>query len=186
MHLCYLQRRQILFSGHTVCLHQAYGLVHCHYLSWALVHSSEFFPHPHQEWFQISNKEYCPGVYFFDEIVATEIGFQMFSHSFLVIFSFILLVWWHQLPMFPSISNFSFLQEFLFFLTLAVLFLMLFVFFHFSSWTLHIFLYQIPFLYPSSIFLLFVSESNSFSSFANSFMLSMYINLSFCSLHFTY
>ena len=32
-------------------------------------------------------------------------------------------------------------------------------FFHFSSWSSHMFLYQIPFLYPGYIFLLSVSES---------------------------
>ena len=42
---------------------------------------------------------------------------------------------------------------------LLILFLPLFVFFHFSLLAWHIFLCQIPFLYPDCIFLLFVFES---------------------------
>ena len=52
------------------------------------------------------------------------------------------LVWLCPLPIFPSSCNFPFLQVFWFFLVMAVLFLPLIVFFHFSfSW--HIFQYQI-------------------------------------------
>ena len=59
-----------------------------------------------------------------------------------------------------------FFFSFWFFPNLAVLFLLSFVFFHFSLWAWHIFLCQISFLYPGCIFLLLLSVSSSFSFFA--------------------
>ena len=49
-----------------------------------LVHLSEFFHRPFQEWSRISQKGYCPGVYSLDGIPATE-----FCHSSEVHFFFI-------------------------------------------------------------------------------------------------
>ena len=77
-------------------------------------------------------------------------------YSFLFFFFFFsfLFIWWCPLPIFPITSNFPFLPAFRFFLDLAVLFLSLSIFSHFSLWALHIFLCQISFLYPGCIFLL--------------------------------
>ena len=80
-----------------------------------------------------------PGVYPLDSIFAEELGFEKLSRSFEVLFSnfFLssLLIWWCQHPIFLSICSFPFLQTFWFFPDLLVLFLLLFVFSHFSLWT---------------------------------------------------
>ena len=96
------------------------------------------------------------------------------------------LVCYCQLRIFPSTCNFPFLQASCFFLILAVLILSLFVFFHFSLLSWHIFLCWIPFLHLDCIFLFFVLVSTVFffSFFANSLMSSMYIKwlIFFCDL----
>ena len=83
---------------------------------------------------------------------------EAFSFVWSTLFQFFLsslLVEWCLLSIFPSTCNFPFRQMLWFFLDLSVLFLPIFVFFHFSLWAWYIFLYQILFLCPSSIFLLF-------------------------------
>ena len=62
-----------------------------------------------------------------------------------------------MLTIFPSSCNFPSLQEFWFFPGFPVLFLSLFLFFHFSFWAFHIFLGQIPLLHAN--FSLNVSSS---------------------------
>ena len=71
-------------------------------------------------------------------------------------------VWWCPLPIFPITCDFHFLQAFWFFLDLAVIFLPLFVFFHFSWWAWHIFLCQIPFLYILAIYSYCLYEGTQF------------------------
>ena len=76
--------------------------------------------------------------------------FLVHLRYFYLIFSFIatcLMVSTTRIPQY-----FPFLQTFLFFPELDVLFIPLFVFFHFSFRVWYIFLYQTPFLYPGSIF----------------------------------
>ena len=104
--------------------------------------------------------------------------YSLVSSSFLVLqrycFFFLLspLVFWCQLPIFPSILKFLFLQAFWFFLNLVVLFFPSFVVFCFSLLSWNIFLYQILSLYRLCI-------SSGFQFFflflANSLMSSMYI-----------
>ena len=138
------------------------GLVCCHQLPCPLIHLSECFPCPFYEWSLISYKGDCPGVYSFLWYFYCWIRFQeAFSFVRKIIFLFFLsspFAWRCPIPVIPSTCNFPFLQSFFFFVNLAVLFLPLFVFFHFSPWARHIFLIKILFLYPEWIFLLFLSE----------------------------
>ena len=105
----------------------------------------------------ISYKGDSPGVYPFDEIPPAELCFKKFSHSSEILFfsfffiSTCLMVF--MLSIFPNTCSFLLFHAFWFFLDI---FLLLFVFFHFSLLAWYIFLYQIPFLYLDCIFLLFV------------------------------
>ena len=103
---------------------------------------------------------------------------SLVSNIFLIFLGFPLLffilsplVRWCELQIFPSTCHFSFLQGLWFFFDLAVLFLLLFIFFHFSFIAWHIFPCQIPFLYLDCIFLLSIPGSSVlFSYFENSLM----------------
>ena len=138
-----------------------------------MIHLLKFFPRPFQEGSRVSYKENSPGGNPFDETPVADFGFEKLSRLSEIIFCDFFpspLVWWcRPIPIFPSTCKFSSLGAFLFFLGFAVLFLSLFIFFLFSLWTWHIFLSQIPFLYPDCVFLL----SSCFSFFAYSFMLSI-------------
>ena len=87
-----------------------------------------------------------------------------------------LLVWWYPLPILQSIRHFSFLSAFWFFPDLVVLFFLLFFVFHFI---MSIANFSIPNSIPSSwqhILIVYIRVSNSFSFWASSWILSMYIN----------
>ena len=84
--------------------------------------------------------------------------YSLVSSNFLVLlrYSFVIsflspLVRWFPLPIFPNTCNFPFLREFLFCLDLVVLFLPYFAVFRFSLLVRHVFLCQIPLLYPDWI-----------------------------------
>ena len=102
------------------------------------------------------------GLYSFNKIPTTELGFKKFSRSFKTFFLFVYLFFNHHFWIesnIPTTCKFLFLQAFWFFLDLIFLFLQSFVVFHSSLLARHIFLCQIQFPYPDYILLLFGSES---------------------------
>ena len=78
--------------------------------------------------------------------------------TLLLLFLSSLFTWWCSLPISASTCKFSFLRTSWYFLDLSVLFLSSFIFFPFSLFARLIFQYEIPFLYPDCIFILFISE----------------------------
>ena len=146
----------------------------------------EVIPCLFQELFRISYKEHISGFYLLNASTVAELGSVIFSRwsKILLFFLFSLtfpIVWGCPHQVFPSISNFPFLQTVWCFSDLAVVFLPLFVFFRFLLFAWHVFLCHIPFLYPDYIFLYFVSISNSLPFLANNFMSSLYIRWLFFS-----
>ena len=138
--------------------------MHRHQLSCPRVH---WFVHVlfFKEWSRVSYKEGHPGIYSFAEISAAELGFEEFSRSSKVLLFFLSfpLVWWCPLLIFPSTSNFPFLQAFWFFsLDLAVLFLPL-SFFLFSLWAWNIF--SVPISIPISLLYIIILCIRIFSFF---------------------
>ena len=93
---------------------------------------------------------------------------EVFSFFWGTLFLFFLpssLDWWCLLPVFPRTCTFPFLQTFWLLLEFSILVILVFIFVHFSLCAWHIFLRQIPFLYPGCTFLLILSNTNSFFLF---------------------
>ena len=84
-------------------------------------------------------------------------AFSFFWGTLFLVCPSSLLVWWCPLPIFPSTCNFLYLQVIWRFPDMVVLFLLLFLFSHFSLSAWHIYQCLIPSLYTSCIFLLLVS-----------------------------
>ena len=151
------------------------SLVTCRCL---FVHLFEFFSRQFQEWFCVSYKGNSrKGFFFFLESSTAELCFEKFSCSFEALFFFFIYVWWCLLLIFPSTWNFPSLQTSWLFPDSTVLFLLLFLFSHFSLWVLHIFF---PKFYSNILSVYsyrFVSESPSFFFFFFFFILSKYLNI---------
>ena len=107
---------------------------------WSICWSS--FPHPFQECSRVSYKGDSPGVYPFDKLPSAELGFEKFSRSSEVLFSY----FFFHFPVFDGV-RFQFSQVLVIFLfskrsdfyfDLVVLLIPLFTFFRFSllAWNL--------------------------------------------------
>ena len=134
---------------------------------------------PIQKLSRISYKGDCPGVYPFDEISAVELGLEKFSHSYKAFFSNLLF----HLCLFIGV-HFQYSQVLVIFLFSKhsdSFLIWLFYSFHYLSF--FIFYYSMAHLSMLNsilmswlhIFIVYIKISNSFSFFANSLMLSMYI-----------
>ena len=106
------------------------------------------------------------GVWFFSFISARLIVSYFFPLS--------LLPWWCLLPIFPSIFSFPSLQAFRCFPDLVFLFFSLFLFSYVSLWAWNIFPDSFSKSWQYNL-IICTSISSSFSFFANTFILSMYI-----------
>ena len=127
---------------------------------WSICQISTFCPF--QESSRVLYKGNSLRIFPFDEISAAEIDFQMFFSFFWdTLFNLFLpsSIWWCPLLILSVNCSFPYIRMFCLFSGLAVLFLPLFFYFLFKLWARCIFLCQIRFRYPGSIFSLFVSKS---------------------------
>ena len=114
-----------------------------------------------QEWSQIFYKRNWSLMRILLQSLVSRSFLVFLTYSYLFLFFILLspIVWWYLLPIFQSSCNSPSLQVFWFFLNFGLLFQPQFLLSHSSLSAEDIFFCQIPFLYLSWIFSLFVSGS---------------------------